>query len=70
MQSLPIPTDNLYKFFAIFGLVILITAIMGSILINSSINQKLLTYIEQIENIEAKGESEAKKAPWKFMKNL
>jgi len=70
MQSLPIPTDNLYKFFAIFGLVILITAIMGSILINSSINQKLLTYIEQIENIEAKGESEAKKGTLEIYEKL
>lgn len=60
MQALPIPTDNLYKFFAVFGLVILVTVIIGSILVNSSTNQKLLTYVEKIESIDANGESESK----------
>ena len=70
MQSLPIPTDNLYKFFAMFGLAILITAIMGSVLINSATNQKLLTYIEQIETIAANGESEAKKGTLEVYEKL
>ena len=60
MQSIPIPTDNLYKFLALFGLVLLVTVLLGSLYSTTSTNQKIMTYVEKIESIQAAHETEIK----------
>ncbi len=38
-SKIPIPTDNIYKFYALFGLVILISCIAAFLYVYSSTNE-------------------------------
>lgn len=55
MQSIPIPTDNIFKFYALFGLALFATAAYGYLYLVGSVNQETIAYIERVENSKING---------------
>ncbi len=52
MESrIPIPTDNIFKFYALFGLLLLITSIMGHVWVSTSTNEKVHSLVKEYEGI-------------------
>lgn len=48
-QGLPSPpTDNLYKFFAVFGLVFLVVSIGGFVLIHNSVMKTTMDHVQEV----------------------
>jgi uncharacterized Tic20 family protein len=58
--KIPLPTDNIYKFYALFGLMLLITSILGTILVNTSTNEKLYELIKEYEAIPKEQKEKSK----------
>lgn len=54
MESrIPIPTDNIYKFYALFSLVLLVFCAGALIYLNSSTNEANLEYLIEIETLKS-----------------
>jgi len=51
-MKLPIPTDNIYKFYALFGLTLLITSMFSSIYFNEKTNDLVYKYAIELDSIE------------------
>ena len=49
--KLPLPTDNIYKFYALFGLVLLIFSLSSCLYINKTTNDLIYKAIVDIETI-------------------
>ncbi|MEJ1359325.1 MAG: hypothetical protein RPU51_14315 [Candidatus Sedimenticola sp. (ex Thyasira tokunagai)] len=61
MESrIPIPTDNIFKFYAMFGLLLLITSIMGTIWVSTSTNEKLHSLVKEYEGLAGTKEEKEK----------
>jgi len=52
-DKIPLPTDNIYKFYALFGLIIIIFSIGSVIYINESTNNVLFNAIIDIETLNS-----------------
>lgn len=50
-SKIPLPTDNIYKFYALFGVMLLITSILGTILVSTSTNEKIHFLVSEYEAI-------------------
>ncbi len=50
--NIPIPTDNLYKFQALFGLVLVISCLLGTVLLVKSANEQIFTAAKEIMTID------------------
>ena len=56
MQSkIPVPTDNIYKFYALFGVLIFISSIWAMKHLNDSLNQQAIAVVSEITSITEKG---------------
>ena len=56
--QIPMPTDNLYKFIALFGFALVMSSLLGTVYVSISTNSNILTYVSEMENIENKGKEE------------
>ncbi|THF64660.1 hypothetical protein E6C76_11435 [Pseudothauera nasutitermitis] len=54
--SIPIPTDNIYKFACLFGLALIVSAIFSFVLVYSSSFDRKVKYSESIIPLEAKAD--------------
>jgi len=54
--KLPVPTDNVYKFYALFGLVILISSAFGTVYTTDVTNQRIFEIFTQIGEYKEDGE--------------
>ena len=54
--KLPVPTDNVYKFYVLFGLVILISSAFGSIYVTDLTNNRIFEIYTQIGKYKEDGE--------------
>jgi len=52
--SLPIPTDNIYKFACLFGLTLIVSSIFTFVAVYSSSLDKKLQYFQSVVTLEAK----------------
>jgi Flp pilus assembly protein TadB len=63
MESrIPLPTDNIYKFYALFGLFLLITSIFGTLYSNSSTNEKIHSLVKEYTEVSIQAVNEDQKA--------
>ena len=51
-NKIPLPTDNIFKFYALFGLMLLITSIAGSLYLNKSTNEFLFQNAIELEALD------------------
>lgn len=51
----PVPTDNIFKFYALFSLLVLIFSVGAAVYVNKAANDLAFSVIEEIENL--KGDS-------------
>ena len=49
MNRIPLPTDNIYKFYALFGLLLIIFSIGSTVLLSKSTNEKVYKYVVELE---------------------
>ena len=56
MQPFPIPTDNIYKFSCLFGLVLIVSAIFSFVSSYSSSLDRKVKYSESVIPLEAKAD--------------
>ena len=68
-SKIPLPTDNIYKFYAIFGLLLLITSILGTIWVGTSTNEKLHSLVKEYESIPGTEEVREKTDLGKFIES-
>jgi len=54
--SLPIPTDNIYKFACLFGLTLIVASIFSFVTVYSSSLDKRLQFFQAVVMLEAKAE--------------
>ncbi|GAA0409147.1 hypothetical protein GCM10009133_17110 [Cocleimonas flava] len=66
-SKIPLPTDNIYKFYAMFGLLLLITSILGTIWVGTSTNEKLHYLVKEYESIPGTEEVKEKTGIGKFI---
>ncbi len=59
-SKIPLPTDNIYKFYALFGLMLLITSILGVVWLSTSTNEKLYSLVKEYEAIPGTKEEKEK----------
>ena len=59
LDRVPVPTDNIFKFYALFSLVLLIFSIWGTINVQRSSNEVLFKIIPEIEVLKAQNSNEA-----------
>ena len=52
-SKIPIPTDNIYKFYALFGLVLFISCIAAFLYVNSSTNELIFSAVPEYKALEA-----------------
>lgn len=50
-SKIPLPTDNIYKFYALFGLMLLITSILGVVWLGTSTNEKVHSLVKEYQAI-------------------
>lgn len=50
-SKIPLPTDNIFKFYALFGVLILITSIISIVWINNSTNERIHSLIREYESL-------------------
>lgn len=53
LERIPLPTDNIYKFYALFGLVLFIFSFSSVIYINKSTNELLLEAVIDHKTLDA-----------------
>jgi hypothetical protein len=51
-SKIPLPTDNIYKFYALFGLLLIITSILSSVYISKTTNDLIFAAAEEIEALD------------------
>ena len=68
-SKIPLPTDNIYKFYAMFGILLLITSILGIIWVSSDANEKLHTLAKEYEDIPGNYSEKDKTAISKIIKD-
>jgi len=52
MESrIPLPTDNIYKFYALFGLLLFVTAVAGVIVVNASTGETIHQLVKEYQEI-------------------
>jgi len=52
MESrIPLPTDNIYKFYALFGLLLFITAVAGVIVVNTSTAETIHQLVKEYQEL-------------------
>ena len=56
---IPLPTDNIYKFYALFGLLLIITSVLGTILVSTSSNDKIQELVKEYEGIAEEKKKES-----------
>lgn len=54
--SLPVPTDNIYKFSCLFGLVLIVSAVIAFASIYSSSLERKIVYVQAVIALESKAE--------------
>lgn len=54
--SLPIPTDNIYKFSCLFGLVLIVSAVIAFASVYSSSLERKIVYVQAVIALESKAE--------------
>lgn len=54
--SLPIPTDNIYKFYCLFGLVLIVSAVIAFASVYSSSLERKIVYVQAVIALESKAE--------------
>lgn len=50
--NIPIPTDNIYKFYASFGFVLLIAALVSFVYVHNSTNEKVIAWVTNISKLK------------------
>ncbi|MAY42604.1 MULTISPECIES: hypothetical protein [unclassified Neptuniibacter] len=50
---LSVPTDNIFKFFALFGTVMLISSFLAMVFINDNTNMRLMEWADELASFEA-----------------
>jgi hypothetical protein len=50
-SKIPLPTDNIYKFYALFGLLLFITAVVGVVVVNTSAAEKIHLLVKEYQEI-------------------
>lgn len=55
-SKIPLPTDNIFKFYALFGVLIMITSIVSIVWLNNSTNELIHSLIREYESLPQKGE--------------
>lgn len=50
-SKIPLPTDNIYKFYALFGLLLLVTSALSITWVSTSTNEKAYHLIKEYESI-------------------
>lgn len=67
-SKIPLPTDNIYKFYALFGLFLFITCIASSVYVSRSTNELIFSATIEMETLSAIKEpssiDNAKKKIW------
>lgn len=53
-SKIPLPTDNIYKFYALFGILLLVTSIVALVYTNQSTNALLFSNIIALEELKLK----------------
>jgi len=61
-SRITLPTDNIYKFYAIFGLTLLITCLLGIVINNSTTNEKLYELVKEYEQQSISANNNSKSA--------
>jgi len=52
MESrIPVPTDNIYKFYALFGLLLVISSLLGSVYVTQSANESVHAFAKEYFSI-------------------
>lgn len=51
-SNIPLPTDNIYKFYALFGLLLVISSILATIYVSNQIFSSGLNLVKQYEEIK------------------
>ena len=69
-SKIPLPTDNIYKFYALFGLMLLITSIVGIVWVGTSTNEKLYSLVKEYEAIPGTQEEKEKNDLAKVIEQL
>lgn len=54
--SLPVPTDNIYKFSCLFGLVLIVSAVIAFASVYSSSLERKIVYVQAVIALESKAE--------------
>jgi hypothetical protein len=52
--SIPVPTDNIYKFIGLFGLVVFISSMLAVVYLTSKNNEVVFKGIEELRNLQMK----------------
>lgn len=50
-SKIPIPTDNIYKFYALFGLLLIVFSFGSTLYVNKSSNEQMITLLVEIETL-------------------
>lgn len=59
MESrIPIPTDNIYKFYAFFGLLVVISSMLAVVYVSSSTNKNVYELVKEYEKLNKSGGNE------------
>lgn len=51
-SKIPVPTDNIYKFYALFALLVLIFSMGATLYSNKSVNEVILSGVVEIETLK------------------
>jgi hypothetical protein len=51
-NNIPLPTDNIYKFYALFGLLLFIFAVGATLYVNNSTNNLLVDSVVELESLK------------------
>ena len=52
-SKVPLPTDNVYKFYALFSLVLLLFSIGSTLYLNRTTNESVVTLLVELEGLKA-----------------
>lgn len=62
MEKIPLPTDNIYKFYALFGLLLLVFSIGGTVALQRGTNETVYRLYVELESIRIAGAAPAENA--------
>lgn len=69
-SKIPLPTDNIYKFYALFGLLLCITSILGSIYVGKATNERIHQLVKEHDVISQTISQEDESASSKVINEL